>query len=227
MTQEIPQKRQPLSHRWVWVGLIALAVLVLGVFVLGYWFLVRYEDKVARHVPEGTIAALRLDVEQVVLYQPIRKHVFPVIDGAKAGSDRLAKLKTATGVNLGMDLREIMVAVLPQGQFVAALGGLFPDTGLLPKVLPILPPGHGCVVTGTRLVCRLTSGTLWFEQAKDGVVLASNSEQALSQALLESGKAARSGYSRRRSLVSYAGSKRWRNCRWTWASWACPRGQLS
>lgn len=178
--------RQPVSHRRVWLGLIALAVFVLGVFVVGYWVLVRYEDKVARHVPKDAVAALRLDVEQVVLYEPIRKHVFPVVDGAKTNASRLAKLKQETGVNLGMDLREIMVALLPQGRYVAAVGGLFPTSDLLRKTLTVLPPDHGCKLTGARLGCTLEGASVWFEQAEDGVVLMSNSEQVLDAALVPS-----------------------------------------
>lgn len=179
-----PPLRQPVSHRRVWIGLTALAVFVLGVFVVGYWVLVRYDDKVARHVPNEAIAALRLDVEQVVLYEPIRKHVFPVVDGAKTNAARLAKLKEATGVNLGMDLREIMVAVLPQGRYVAAVGGLFPTSDLLRKTLTVLPSDHGCTLTGARLACPLVGGSVWFEQAQDGVVVMSNSEGWLDAALV-------------------------------------------
>lgn len=188
--------RQPVSHRWVWIGLSTLAFFVLGVFVAGYWFLVRYEDKVARHVPAGALLALRLDVEQVVLYQPIRKHVFPVLDGEKVKADRLARLKAETGVNLGMDLREILLVVLPDGQFVAAVGGLFPESELLAKVVPVLPANSGCTIQGQRLQCRLTAGIVWFEQARDGVVVASNSEQALGLALAESGEGVALGLER-------------------------------
>jgi hypothetical protein len=182
--QQLP--RQPVSHRWVWIGLVALAVVVLGVFVAGYWFLVRYEDKVARHVPRGSLVALRLDIEQVVLYQPVRKRIFPVLDGAKTESNRLARLNAETGVNLGMDLREVLVAVLPAGQYLIAVGGLFPESGLLAKALRVLPSGHSCTPNGARVQCVLKDDRLWLEQAADGVVLASNSEQVLAAAAIES-----------------------------------------
>jgi hypothetical protein len=76
-----------------------------------------------------------------------------------------------------------LVAVLPDGQYVAALGGLFPEAELLRKALPILPAGHRCALAGARLKCELSGGVAWFEQASDGVLVASNSEQALNAAL--------------------------------------------
>src|SRR5690606_18391005 len=72
MVERPRQHRRAVSHRLVWVGLVALAVIVLATFVIGYWVFVRYERRVLRHVPADTLVALRLDVEQVVLYEPIR-----------------------------------------------------------------------------------------------------------------------------------------------------------
>lgn len=175
------QDRRPVSHRLVWTGLVALALVILAVFGVGYWVLVKYEPRAARHIPKNAIAAVRVDVEQVVLYEPIRRHIFPVLDGANQGSGRLQRFKELSGVNLGMDLREIVVAWLPDGNTVLLVGGLFPETGLseaLHRTLSDTVPGHPCTFAAERMNCPGWSLT----QASDGTVVAATSDDALASA---------------------------------------------
>lgn len=172
--------RKPVSHRIVWVGLVALALVILGVFGGGYWLLVRYEPKAARHIPATALAAVRVDVEQVVLYEPLRKHVFPVLDGAEPGG-RLKRFKELSGVNLGMDLREIVVAALPGGETVLAIGGLLPPKGLVQALAPLVAPDAGrpgCTPEGGVLRCP----SAFIRQADDGTLLLSTSIAALDAA---------------------------------------------
>lgn len=173
--------RKPVSHRAVWVGLLVLALAILGVFGGGYWLLVRYEPKAALHIPSYALGAVRVDVEQVVLYEPLRKHIFPVLDGGERG-DRLARFKALSGVNLGMDLREIVVAVLPGGELSVAIGGLFPITGLV-QALDQLSQADGspqkCSLEGLSLRC---AGVV-LRQADDGTLIIATSAQTLDAAL--------------------------------------------
>lgn len=182
--------RRPVSHRAVWVGLVALALVILGVFGGGYWFLVRYEPKAVIHVPETAVAALRVDVEQVVLYEPIRKHLFPVLDGGESG-ERLERFEALSGVNLGMDLREIVVAVQPDGELTVAIGGLFPVAGLVQALYQISLEGNGekCQLEGTRLRC----GSGLVQQANDGTLIIATSELSLQAATREGDWAVRNG----------------------------------
>lgn len=187
--------RLPVSHRIVWLGLVALALVILGVFGTGYWVLVRYEPKAAAHIPASTLLAARGDVEQVVLYEPLRRHVFPVLDGRAEGLDRLERFKALSKVNIGMDLREIVVAVLPDTQVVVIIGGLFPQSGLVAALAKLTSSGAeraSCTQHGARLTC----GHAYAEQATDGCLVFASSEQALDAALKGSAWATEQGMPR-------------------------------
>jgi hypothetical protein len=169
----------------------ALALLILGVFGGGYWLLVRYEPKAALHIPNSALGAIRVDVEQVVLYEPIRKHIFPVLDGGDSG-DRLKRFKALSGVNLGMDLREIVVALLPEGEVVVAIGGLFPTVGLVQALHQLSQSDDGatkCSLDGLSLRCA--NGVL--RQADDGTLVIATSTHALESALGRADWAQRNG----------------------------------
>lgn len=168
--------RRPVSHRKVWIGLAVLALVILAVFGGGYWLLVRYEPKAARHIPSNAVLAARVDIEQVVLYEPIRKHLFPVLDGGDGGG-RLKRFKALSGVNLGMDLREIVVAVLPDSDVTIAIGGLFPAAGLVSALYQVTQDSSSgkCTLEGLALRC----GGVWFQQADDGTLVVATSERAL------------------------------------------------
>jgi hypothetical protein len=175
------QERRPVSHRLVWTGLVALALVILAVFGVGYWVLVKYEPRAARHIPKQAVAAVRVDVEQVVLYEPIRRHVFPVLDGANQGASRLKRFKELSGVNLGMDLREIVAAWLPDGNTVVLIGGLFPQQGLpeaLFQTLSTTIPANPCTFAVERMTCPGWSLT----QASDGIVVIATNDDALTAA---------------------------------------------
>ncbi len=177
-----PNLRKPVSHRLVWVGLTLLAIAILAVFGIGYWVLVKYEPRAALHIPGDAEAAIRVDVEQVVLYEPLRRHLFPVLDGAKFDANRLQRLKELSGVNLGMDLREVVVAALPDGEMVVLVGGLFPKVGLLPALEQVLSSAgnqHPCSLAGAVLRC---SGAV-VVQADDGVLVIATNERSLDSAV--------------------------------------------
>jgi hypothetical protein len=134
---------------------------------------------------------VRVDVEQVVLYEPIRKHVFPVLDGAES-SDRLKRFKALSGVNLGMDLREIVVAVLPGGEMSVAIGGLFPTAGLVQALHQVSQEGAAaqkCSLEGLALRCV----NALLRQADDGTLVIATSPQTLDAALRSGEWAQRNG----------------------------------
>lgn len=185
--------RVGVPHRYVWYGLVALALLILAVFGVGYWVLVRYEPIAVRHIPSSAVAALRVDVEQVVLYEPVRKHVFPVLDGTANGANRLQRFKEASGVNLGMDLREVVAVALPDGETLLLIGGLFPEDGLAAAIDRVIRDGStgggACVLAASRLRCP----GLILGQADDGVLVVASSERAFEAAVTGSDWTQRSG----------------------------------
>jgi hypothetical protein len=182
--------RKPLRSRWVLIGLLALFCTVVGGFWLGYRLMVHYERRAALHLPVGTEVVVRLDLEQVVLFEPFRQHV---LGSAKrwVTAAEWTDLGDRLGVNLGMDLREILLA----GQSGAAGGGprwamvvagLFPKTGLLQTLGAWLKETGrtACSNEGARLVCP--SYGLIAEQATDGSIVLAPDATVLAEALAPS-----------------------------------------
>lgn len=131
--------RRAVSFRWVAVGLGALAVVALVIGLAAYVELLRFRRVAAHHLPGDTRAALRIDVEQVVLYEPVRKHLIPLIDAAGThGAGRVDRLRTQGGINLGLQLREVVIGFGPTpADWVVVVGGLF-DARVLDRVEAVL-----------------------------------------------------------------------------------------
>jgi hypothetical protein len=190
-----------LPKRWSLVVALGVPVLVLFGIALGYYRLVYFERVAALHVPAAAHFAARIDLEQVVLFEPIRKNLLPVLDEASVvhGKPLSQRIATETGINLAMDLREIVVAVGPDEQWVVVLGGLFPKQALEGVVRAI--------AQDERLASSsISQGVLWLEQwalvaaqAVDGSFVISNQQQALLAAL--SGWQRRDGIFRKRPVA--------------------------
>lgn len=178
----------PTSSRGVLLGLLFLFLAFVGGFGWLYFRLVHFERAAAYHVPTGATFAARLDLQQVALFAPVRKHVLPALIRAEESSQQKAQLERiekATDVNLGMDLREVVV--FGQGEELgAAVGGRFPKGGVVEGLSELLAeePQHGCALSGARLTCVRPSVML--EQADDGTVIAANSIRLLEAALVRS-----------------------------------------
>jgi hypothetical protein len=115
--------------RVVGFGLGVLAAIALVIGLGAYFELLRYRRVAAHHVPADTAIAVRIDVEQVVLYEPVRKYLIPLIDAIEPhGTGRVDRLRRQGGINLGLELREVVVAVGPTAHdWVVVVGGLFDD----------------------------------------------------------------------------------------------------
>lgn len=174
------------SSRSVLLGFFGLIALAIGIFVVVYLKLLGYERVALRHVPPGAQLALRLDLRQVVLFAPIREHVVPVLIGSTAEQEdqesRLRRLEQATGVNLGMDVFEI-VFVESGGEVGVVVGGRLPDGGVVEGLFRLLSqtPERGCSLAARRLSCKVPGVVV--EQAEDGVLVAASSEQLLGRML--------------------------------------------
>lgn len=187
--------RKAYPFRLVALGLLALVGLAVGAGLFIYWRYVRYERVVALHVPADSRAALRLDVEKVVFFEPVRAHVLPLFDRWQADPrlrSRLKRIQGRTGLELGVDLRELAVSVGPApGDWVVAAGGLFARKKLLEGIRDALneefvgePPKGQAVkwrLDGPMLVADRGSTVLG--QAEDGVLIIASSVARLTAAL--------------------------------------------
>lgn len=170
------------------LGLLALMLVAVGTFVGLYFRFVSVPRVAAYHVPPGARFAARLDLQQIALFAPIREHVVPVLLQRRGQppdqKGQLERIEASTGINLGMDVMELVV-VQRRGALGAVVAGRLPDEGVAAGILEYLGPDNdrGCTLRGERLCCRAPE--LCLEQASDGaLVIATNA--ALLEAMLPS-----------------------------------------
>jgi hypothetical protein len=190
------------------VALVGLALFAVAavVAVVAYYKFLHYERVAARHIPPSAAWAARLDVERVALFEPVRRHLLPLVDRAgsaatpssatSASSTLSTALRQQLGLNLGMDLREIVVAGGPGlGDWLVILGGIFPRRSDL-----IVRAGD-LLLSQAGLRTRLSSDSLLlFEgagsalgQAEDGSLILGSSPTLVQQALAPSQRSAELG----------------------------------
>ncbi len=187
MTAETGTKRRGISPGVVLLGLLLLFAAVVGGLWFAYQKMVAYERRAALHLPAGTRLAARIDLEQVVLFEPFRKNLFPVLRhqlASSANDDGVAELERTTGVELAMDLREVVFAV-PQQKlgWLLIVGGLFPDDGLAAGLGQLLQSRGitDCSMDGPRLTCSKSG--LFIQQADDAALLIAPSPQLIDAAM--------------------------------------------
>ena len=182
-----PQPPMPRSRKIaIALSIFAAVLLVAGVAV--YLFVVRYEPLARRHIPGNANLVARLDLTSLVLFGPVREHLWPLVfegggEGAPKGKTRADRVRAATGVNLATDPRELLVASVEGASFVAIVGGKFPR-GRFVKGLAALAkeeawPG-GWHEAGELLV---GPAGLTIAQADDGTILLGTSEAIVVAAL--------------------------------------------
>jgi hypothetical protein len=193
----VPERRSVTARALALYSAALGALLVVLAFV-AYRELLHYEPRAARHVPAEATLVLRVDLEQLVLFEPIRKHLLALVDRVPLGADgggsstaedaqrgRLARLREEAGLNLGLDLRELVFARLPEGNdWVLVAGGLFPDTDLIERVESVLRAEPGARLRRHGASLLLGSGNLTLARAGDGVLLLGSSPSAIERAFL-------------------------------------------
>ena len=125
--------RTGLGHRTVFTvfGLSLALAFIGGLFI--YFKFVAYGRVAARHLPDDTRLAARIDVETLLISDPIRGRLLPLFDQGAPRADLKARhdrFRAHTGVELGRDLREIVLSVSDAG-WVLVFGGKFPRSGLV------------------------------------------------------------------------------------------------
>ncbi len=189
------RERREFSSRAVMLGaLAAVCLAALGVWV-AYRELIQYERRAAEHLPMGVGFAGRLDLEQVLLFEPVRRHLFPLIDklpftsaapnrSASKANDRLTRLRELAGVNVGLDLREILIAGAEKpGDWVLVLGGLFQKQGLVSAVENLLREEQVAGLAREGDVLSFEPWGIALGQAADGSLILASNRPTLESAL--------------------------------------------
>jgi hypothetical protein len=130
------------------------------------------------------------------LFDPVRRHLLPLVNapigaatrpepGASGAlPNRAQALREIADLNLGRDLREIVLSRTSSGAWALALGGVFPESGVARGVEAVLRR------EGVRTLERLgdelllSSGGIAIGQAPDGVIVVASSRETLQSALL-------------------------------------------
>lgn len=186
-------------------GLVVVALTIAGAY-FAYVKLIHYERHALEHLPIATEIAGRVDVERIVLFEPVRRYLLPLIDEIPLGSnaqtaarapasgDRLARLRRAAGLNLGLDLREIGFGVTDKGQdWALSLGGLFPKTGMIDAIERVLRAEGAAHVVRTEQRLRFDPWGAVLAQADDGVLVLASRREILEEALPSSRRFERLG----------------------------------
>jgi len=176
--------RTGLGYRSVFIGFgLSLALAFAGGLLI-YFKFVAYGRVAARHLPNDTRLAARIDVETLLISDPIRARLLPLFDQGAPRADlkpRHDRFRAHTGVELGRDLREIVLSISDSG-WVLVFGGKFPKSGLV----------HGLETTLAEepTPCVLQDGVLQVEhgpaigQASDGALVVASDAARLRAALL-------------------------------------------
>ena len=178
-----PRVRTGLGHRVVFTvfGLSLGLAFVGGLFI--YFKFVAYGRVAARHLPDDTRLAARIDVETLLISDPVRSRLLPLFDQGAPRADlkpRHDRFRAHTGVELGRDLREIVLAVSDAG-WVLVFGGKFPKSGLVQGLQTTLAeePTPSVLEDGVLLV---ENGPA-IGQASDGALVVASDAARLRSAL--------------------------------------------
>jgi len=111
------------------------------------------------------------------------------------GPGRLLRLRRDAGVNLGLDLREILIATTRDRRWVLVLGGLFPHA-VLPGLERVLASETGAGWTRVGDTLEFAPSGAALGQAADGVLILASDRSALAAALPSSQRFAELGLAR-------------------------------
>jgi len=174
----VPDRKGGISFRLVALVFAVLLALGLTLALVIHRRYVGFERIATRHIPPDTALALRWDVEKVSLFEPTRRFLLPLLDatraGAPPGETRRERMSRAAKLEVGRDLREVVVLFGPGArEWAVVFAGSFPDGDLVTPLLGALAP-EGARAAGERGI--LTPDGYAFGRADDGAfVLASSS----------------------------------------------------
>ena len=183
MADETKPSSRGRSRGKVVVGLLVVLAGVIAVGALVYVRYLRYERVAALHLPPETTAAARVDLEQVVLFEPVRKHLLPLANEGAQGGSRLERLEERTGIVFGRSIREVVVGRgATWADWFVIIGGRFGGDSLVPPLAEVLAEeGRRWTLSGRVLAAP--GGGVTIGQASDGVVVIGSSERLVRAAL--------------------------------------------
>ena len=179
--------RGAFSYKAVYVAFFGLLFCAGVVALVMYWKLLYYERVAAFHLPEDMTFAARVDVEQAVMFEPVRKHLFPLVNELAVRDPNLKprskRIEQHTRVDFAVDLREVMVARgRSPSDWLVGFGGLFPKdiVGGLQQVF--VEEGYSPQVGPSGRMFILENG-LAVGQAEDGCIFIAATGARLEAAL--------------------------------------------
>lgn len=178
-------------RRWLWIlafGTLAAVAIAAAALYFVVW---RYEATARHHVPAGSTIMLRADANEILMFRPVRTHLWPVVLRGRGGDEnaRVEAIRDKTGVSIPVDLREVIVASLDARSWVVLFGGNI-ERGRFVSGLAAVLKDEG--MTGWRLDDDLLTHELgWtIAQAEDGTIIVGTSRDVTMTALPASDDAA-------------------------------------
>lgn len=176
--------RRGLNHRVVFAVFASTVLLAFAGGIAIYYKFVAYGRVAARHLPDDTQLAARVDVETVLISESLRAHLLPLFDQGVQGpaglKPRHDRFRAHTGVELGRDLREVVLGLAPGG-WVIVIGGKFPKAELVDGLETTLKEEDAHAVrSGDTL--QVPSGAA-IGQATDGALVIASDAARLRAAL--------------------------------------------
>jgi hypothetical protein len=164
----------------VFVGLLAVG---FALAVAVYESFVAYRPVAGQHVGHGGKGAqfvARFDLTHVMLYEPFRRYIFPLVDlGGEGRRERLGE----QGFQVGGEVREVAVAFgSDASEWSVVLGGPLADDDVSATLAKVLRAENRRVDERSG-VFTVGGGRLVFAQADDGALLLASSEARLRSAL--------------------------------------------
>ena len=184
-----PTVREPAKGGLRGLLIAVVALLVAGGAAVGLYFYFRVLDYVPlahRHVPAGSNIVLRADGPKIVLFKPMRDHLWPLLlegqDEKQGEGRRLRLIEEKTGVKLPLHLREVIIASLDAASWVVVLGGTFPAGRFVAGMAEVLRAEgvKGWSLDGDLLVSERGPA---LGQADDGTIVLGTTRQIAQTAL--------------------------------------------
>ena len=171
--------KKRVAFRWIALGFVLLLALGFSLAIVVYERFVAYRAVAGQHVPKGALFVARFDLTHVMLYEPFRRYVFPLVElGGEGRRERLGD----EGFQVGGEVREVVVALGAEAsEWTVILGGPLVDEEVSNALAKVLRAENRRIDERSG-VFSVDGGRVIFGQARDGALLLSSSEPRLRSA---------------------------------------------
>lgn len=192
--EEPPPPPKPRSRRVLWIAVAAASILTLAALgALAYVLFVGHEPVARRHIPGNANLIARFDATDIIVFGPVRKHLWPILfeqafssssppANAKAAPSRAERLKQVTGINFATDTREAILASVDATSWVLLVGGDFPK-GRFVKGLETIAREDAWVGWRREGPLFVGPGGVALGQADDGTITVGTDTQVVTASL--------------------------------------------